>query len=201
MILSNLGQSLASAVSYIQNHSSIEALLYFDEIPEEFVVPSIYFPVPRVICKKVTLASFCFTVMVNCQFMAVDQWEAYQYAADVRDHLLVDHCAIPILKKDGLPEGNYMRITEPEIRNIDHRSVQLSFDLKQYVSFEKTEEVKAKDIIFAGIVKKEELKDVWMAATKEQRLEQEVQQACLQKAMINSRQKQNLQGNQRERRK
>lgn len=78
-----------------------------------------------------------------------------------------------------------MRIIEPEIRNIDHRSVQLSFDLKQYVSFEKTEEVKAKDIIFAGIVKKEELKDVWMAATKEQRLEQEVQQACLQKAVIN----------------
>ncbi len=196
MILSNLGQSLASAVSYIQNHSSIEALPYFDEIPEAFVVPSIYFPVPRVICKKVTLASFCFTVMVNCQFMAVDQWEAYQYAADVRDHLLVDHCAIPILKKDGLPEGNYMRITEPEIRKIDNRSIQLSFDLKQYVSFAETEEMKAEDIKFTGILKREDLQEVWTAATKEQRIEQEVQQACLQKAVINLEQKQNLQGKQ-----
>lgn len=196
MEISNLGQCLASAVSYIQDHSSIEAPPYFDEIPEAFVVPSIYFPVPRVICKKVTLASFCFTVMVNCQFMAVDQWEAYQYAADVRDHLLVDHCAIPILKKDGLPEGNYMRITEPEIRNIDRRSVQLSFDLKQYVSFAETEEMKAEDIKFTGILKREDLQEVWTAATKEQRIEQEVQQACLQKAVINLEQKQNLQGKQ-----
>lgn len=196
MEISNLGQCLASAVSYIQDHSSIEAPPYFDEIPEAFVVPSIYFPVPRVICKKVTLASFRFTVMVNCQFMAVDEWAAYQYASEVRDHLLVDHCAIPILKKDGLPEGNYMRITEPEIRKIDNRSIQLSFDLIQYVSFAETEEMKAEDIKFTGILKREDLQEVWTAATKEQRLEQEVQQACLQKAVINLEQKQNLQGKQ-----
>ena len=193
MEISNLGQCLASAVSYIQDHSSIVAPPYFDEIPEAFVVPSIYFPVPRVICKKVTLASFRFTVMVNCQFMAVDEWAAYQYAAEVREHLLVDHCAIPILKKDGLPEGSYMRITEPEIRKIDNRSIQLSFDLKQYVSFEETEEMKAEDIKFTGILKREDLQEVWITATEEQRMEQEVQQACLQKAVINLEQKQNLQ--------
>lgn len=197
MELSNLGQCLASAVSYIQAHSSIAAPPYFDEIPEAFVVPSIYFPVPRVRCKKVTLASYCFTVMVNCQFMAVDEWEAYQYAVEVQNDFVLDHCAIPILNKDGQPEGSYVRITEPEIRNIDQRMVQLSFELKQYVSFAETEEVKAEDIKFAGIVKKEALQNIWRTATKEQRLEQEVQKACLQKAVMNLEQKQNLQRNQK----
>ena len=41
-----LGQNLASIVRYIQENSAPGTKLYFDEIPECFFVPSIYFQVP-----------------------------------------------------------------------------------------------------------------------------------------------------------
>ena len=42
-----LEQSFASVVRYIQNKADNNAALYFDDLPEAFAVPSLYFPVPR----------------------------------------------------------------------------------------------------------------------------------------------------------
>lgn len=178
MDISHLGQCFASAVCYIQNHSGIEAPPYFDKVPEAFMVPSVYFPVPRVICRKATLASYRSTVIMECWFMAADEWEAYRHALIVRDCLLEDRCAIPVLKKDGSRDRWAVRITEPEVRKVDTRTVKLAFDLKHYFSFQPENGAKAENILFHSFVKTNMLRQIWTDATAGQRIEKEARREC-----------------------
>lgn len=177
-----LGQVLASAVKYVQENCEEEINFYFDEIPENFLVPALYFPVPQVISKKVTLASYASTLFLEVWFFAKDEWKAYSYARNVQENLLQAECMLPIVKKDGTKEEWSIRITEPEVQKIDQRTIQLSFALKNYFSFA-AEEGKAKNILWEGFLRQEEISKVWEEATRQQRKKEEVQKKCLQRAM------------------
>ena len=64
-----LEQGLAAAVRYIQDHAVEGTKLYFDEIPESFFVPSVYFQIPYTSGRKVTLRSYAVKTTLNCWFM------------------------------------------------------------------------------------------------------------------------------------
>ena len=177
MDISILEQSMASAVRYILDFLEDNIAIYFDELPENFYVPSLYFPAPRILCKKATLASYRSTILFQCWFMAKDDWAAQKYAIQIRDQLLHDGCTIPAVKKDGSVDTWHMRITEPEIKGIDRGIVQLSFDLKGYFSFNEEETEKVNKAIFTGSIKSDVLDQMWFAATEEQKKYKEVQNA------------------------
>lgn len=177
-----LGQVLASAVKYVQENCEEELNFYFDEIPENFLVPALYFPVPQVTSKKVTLASYASTLFFEVWFLAKDEWKAYSYARNVQEYLLQAGCVLPVVEKDGTLADWFLRVTEPEVQKIDQRTIQLSFALKNYFSFGQ-EEGKAKNILWEGVLRQEEISKVWKEATKQQRKKEEVQKKCLQKAM------------------
>ena len=61
----NLEQSLAAVVRFIQDNSEEGTQLYFDEIPENFYVPSVYFQIPYSAGRKATLSSYCTTMTMN----------------------------------------------------------------------------------------------------------------------------------------
>ena len=60
-----LEQSFASVVRYIQNKADNNAALYFDDLPEAFAVPSLYFPVPRTDTRKVTFSTYLTTLYLD----------------------------------------------------------------------------------------------------------------------------------------
>lgn len=166
-----LEQSLASAVRYIQNHSKIETAPYFDEEPEQYKVPSLYFPVPWTQSKKVTLSTYRSTLIFQCQFMASTDWEAYQTAVNVRDCMLLDGCGIPLMNKDGTLSNSFVRIVNPEVKKIERGIVQLSFELMHYFTPTNPLGQKVENFIFDGIVKPDRLYEAWYEATEEQRKE------------------------------
>lgn len=175
-----LGQVFASAVRYIQDHSGIDTPPYFGEAPEGFIVPSMYFPVPRVRGKKVTLASYRLRITMECWFLAMDEWEAHRYASGVQLCLLRDRCSIPVMGEDGSAEGWSVHITEPELQKSSNRSVRLSFELQHYMSFpgkgaERANHIK---ILFTDPA---EVQQAWAVATAKQGKEEEVQKAWLKK--------------------
>ena len=53
-----LEQSIGSVVKYITERDSESIKVYFNNIPDEFAVPSLYFPIPNVESKKVSLSSY-----------------------------------------------------------------------------------------------------------------------------------------------
>lgn len=135
-----LGQALAAVVKYIQDNDVEGAKLYFDEIPGSFYVPSIYFPVPYASVRKVTLSAYCITTHIQCWFMERKDWEANVRAVQIRDALLMDGCAVPLMEKDGTETGKAVRVTEPEIKRIDEGIIQLAFSLKEYAAPEVAEQ-------------------------------------------------------------
>lgn len=179
-----LEQYLASAVRYIQLRSDVSPVLYFDNIPENFAVPSIYFPVPRTSSRRVTLQTYLTTIRMEAWFMASSDWLAYAAAAHIRDCILLDGCAIEIMEKDGTPTGKGMRVTEPEISRVDEGIQKLSFELKHYLSKKEIEVVKASNINISRPPGAEAtLYQAWISATEEQRKEEEVQKECLKIAL------------------
>lgn len=68
----NLEQSLAAVVRFIQDNSEEGTQLYFDEIPENFYVPSVYFQIPYSAGRKATLSSYCTTMTMNIWFILID---------------------------------------------------------------------------------------------------------------------------------
>lgn len=177
-----LEQCLGSAVRYIQDNAGEYEALYFDDLPENFMVPSIYFPVPKTSSRKVTFQTYLTTIYMEAWFMASADWIAYANASNVRDCLVLNDCAFNIVEKDGKALGKGIRVDNIEVDPIGTGVVKLSFAIKDYFSKEKNE-LKANNISFSGPVKAYELLGAWYSATEEQRKIEEVQKECLEKAL------------------
>lgn len=155
-----LEQSLASVIRYIQMHSGITENILFDEIPEEFAYPTIYFQAPRTKIKKVTLAAFETTFTLKCWFMCQSTYQAYSYAAGVRDHILLDNCIIPIAEKDGTFAGRGIRVYGLETTDIDTGVEQLSITFRDIFS-PYTDCTKIQNVIYNGIAPQKMVQEAW----------------------------------------
>lgn len=143
-----LEQGLAAAVRYIQDNAERGTKLYFDEIPENFYVPSVYFQAPYTAGRKATLRSYCTTITMNCWFMESKDWDAQAKVADMRDSIMLDNCVLPVYDAEGNPVGKGIRCTAPETRKIDEGIVQLSFSIDVYFHPE-TEHIKMQKLYLA----------------------------------------------------
>lgn len=146
----NLEQCLASVVRYIQLRAKNSPQLYFDDLPENFVVPSLYFPIPRSTSRRVTLQSWLTKITMEVWFMASTDWLAYADAVSVRDCILQDECAMDIMERDGTVSGKMVRITEPQVITQGTGIVKLSFSVKDYFAKGVDQETKANKIYISG---------------------------------------------------
>lgn len=135
-----LEQSLASAIRFIQDNAAEGTKPYFDEVPAQFEVPSIYFQIPVTSGRKATLSTYCTTVTLNCWFMEGVDWDAQMKAADMRDCIMLNNCSIPIINVDGTQTGRTMRVGAPDTRKIDEGIVQLAFSFDIYFAPQKDTE-------------------------------------------------------------
>lgn len=127
-----LEQSLASVIRFIQDNTEEGTKLYFDEIPESFYVPSVYFPVPYTAGRKVTLHSYNSTTTINCWFMERKDWDAQARASSMMDCIMLNDCVIPVVDRDGAETGMCLRVTAIDTRRIDEGIVQLAFSFDSY---------------------------------------------------------------------
>lgn len=128
----SLEQSLAAVIRFIQDNSEEGTKLYFEDISEDFYVPSIYFQIPYTAGRKATLSSYCTTMTMNIWIMERSDWEAQAKAADMRDGIMLNNCLIPIMDEEGKATGKSLRVTPPTTRKIDDGIVELSISFDVY---------------------------------------------------------------------
>lgn len=171
-----LEQSFASVVRYIQNKADNNAALYFDDLPEAFAVPSLYFPVPRTDTRKVTFSTYLTTLYLDTWFMEATDWQAYADAATVRDSLMMDECKVNLMKKDGTLDDKYIRLTDPSTSPVDTGIVKMTCAIKHYYSLNRETGGAVNKINISGLFGTDATYQAWYKATEELRKEQEVQQ-------------------------
>lgn len=142
---SRLGQHLASVVRYIQDNSKEGTKWYFDEIPEDFFVPSVYFQTPTISGSKATLSTYKSSYILNCWIMDLKDWDAYSRTEDLRDSILLDNCEIPLVDISGKRTGKSVRTGIPEMRKIDEGIMQLMIPFDVYFT-RQTEEIKMQNL-------------------------------------------------------
>lgn len=167
-----LERSLTAAVRYIQDHTEEGTKLYFDEIPESFYVPSIYFPVPRTTSKKVSLDTYRTTVYMEAWFLASEDWLAEEAAVKIRDEILLNDCKIPFVGEDGAVMRKGFRVEEPEVKPAGDRTVKLLVNLNTYMHKTKQVYPAVENIMIA-----------WRKATDNYKKEEEARDECLKKAL------------------
>lgn len=177
-----LEQSFASAVCYVQDRLNEGTKLYFDDMPENFFVPSVYFPVPRTSGKKVTFDTYLMTIYFEAWFMASKDWLSEAAAAVVRDNLLLDNCRIDSVNRDGTSTGKIFRVTDVETQNVETGITKLIFGIQHYFSKEQDDENRIHKVNTIVVRKTETAYSAWLKATEEYRKE-EVNVKCLEKTV------------------
>lgn len=181
-ITRELEQSIASVIRYIQSTTGLTDL-YFDDLPEAFAVPSLYFPAPRTDTRKVTFDTYLTTLYLDTWFMESSDWRAYATAAETRDSLMMDDCKVYFANEDGTLNKKYIRLTNPTISSIDTCIVKMTCGIKHYCSMNRERGGVISNVNISGLLGADATYQTWRKATKELRIEQEGQNKCLQGAL------------------
>lgn len=97
---------------------------YYENIPEGFAVPSVYFPKPDVISGGDTFSGYSteYTIFIN--FFHSSTELAYELALPVLHKINEARRLIPVIDK----KGKYVRITNTELKKVDECAYQLQID-------------------------------------------------------------------------
>lgn len=122
-----LDQELASII-----HTVLEAANnptpYYQNVPEGFDVPSVFFPVPEKFAGSSSLSSYEISYMWFIKFYASESADAFIMASNVLEHIVSRRNAIPLYNTDGTLTGKSMRIDFPRIRKIEDGVIQMQIE-------------------------------------------------------------------------
>jgi len=114
-----LEQEIASVIQFTLANAGIPAPApYYYEVPEGFIVPSVYFPVPEVASGGWTLSDYALTYAWFIKFFHRDRQGAYDNALAVLNAIKERRGSIPLIGVDGAPIGRGFRVKHSEIKSI-----------------------------------------------------------------------------------
>lgn len=120
-----LEQEMASIIKYALDNSGNPAPYYY-EVPEGFVVPAAYFPVPEITTRGDTLLTYAAEFVWFIKFFHSTTQEAQALAFEVLSALQANRNIIPLIDTSGNYTGETFRVKDPEIKTADDGAVQLT---------------------------------------------------------------------------
>ncbi|MCM1295969.1 MAG: hypothetical protein NC311_10545 [Muribaculaceae bacterium] len=125
-----LEQSMASVAAYILESLDEKVACYFEAVPENFKMPSIYFPPPEIEAQGMTLEDFRRIHIMYPVFFGKTLTQAHRLASMADNRIHVYRHAIPLLE-DGDPPtatGRYLHAHDTNVRILDedNATVQLA---------------------------------------------------------------------------
>lgn len=116
-------QMVASVISKICKISNINTW-YFEEIPENFKYPSLYFPI-EVVTKNDTLDTYIVCYMIFMKIFDLSTSKANETAFKIIHELNKYKNKISILNVDGTETGHFIRIYDEKMKKLDKGIIQI----------------------------------------------------------------------------
>lgn len=122
-----LEQEFASIIKYILDEAGNPSPYYY-EVPENFVVPAVYFPVPEISTRGETFRTYAMEYNWFIKFFHNTTQEAYSLAFDALTAIKGNKNLIPLIGNEGSQTGENLRIKDPSLNTIDRGVVQIQIN-------------------------------------------------------------------------
>ncbi|MCM1228036.1 MAG: hypothetical protein NC320_11555 [Clostridium sp.] len=122
-----LEKETASVIKFVTDATG-GATPYYHNMPENFAVPSVYFPSPEIIGGNDTFSTYSaeYTMFIN--FFHSSTELAYELALPVLNKIEAVRRIIPIFEETGKATGKYVRIKNVELKKADECVYQMQVD-------------------------------------------------------------------------
>lgn len=120
-----LEREIASATQFILE-SAGNPEPYDANVPQDFIVPAVYFPVPEIVSGGDTLNTYMLSYSWYIKFFHKDTQSAYESALAVLTALQSMKNLIPLIDENGKHMGRKFRTGDPSLKIIDTGAVQLT---------------------------------------------------------------------------
>ena len=99
---------------------------YYWNAPEDFVVPSIFFPTPEIETGGETFRTYGMDYVWYVKFFADTPREAYNLGLKALSALKAKRHLVPLITTGGAQEGKGLRINDPALKLLDSGAAQLT---------------------------------------------------------------------------
>lgn len=101
--------------------------VYTDRMPQDFVMPSLYFPQPISVDAPSSFSGYRVDYSLAVKAFAKTDEQAADAAEKIAQNIRQSRMAIPVIDEDGSDTGDYMRLRKLDTRIIDEGVAQLTF--------------------------------------------------------------------------
>ena len=110
--------------------------LYIDDVPENFSIPSLYFPVPEFDPSHATMNAYEMQGTIYAEVFAATGNKAKEIAEQIAEGIAKDRFLIDIMTADGKGTEGKFRVEVPSTRRTDDRSAQIIVRYKLHKNYE-----------------------------------------------------------------
>ena len=120
--------------------------LYDEQVPEDFKVPSLYFPPKEVDPNASALNSFEEASTLYIQLFASTRTHAEELAHKIVKGIMLKRCRIPVYNVDGTDSGALLKLDTPTARVVDEGVAQITVTYRVHYSFTEASVPKASSV-------------------------------------------------------
>ncbi|MBU8720535.1 phage tail terminator family protein [Bacillus subtilis] len=121
-----MNQEVGSIMGYLYKLYPVQ--VYSEEIPQDFVVPSLYIPPASTVDGVDTVSTFQKSYVLNVKLFHKNTQEAHNEAERIADTLRGKRGLIPLIRESGEDTGDFIRLSRIETRiSDDYASIVLNW--------------------------------------------------------------------------
>lgn len=109
-----MNQEVGSIMSYL--YKCFPVPVYDLELPEDFKIPSMYFPRPTFNNGNDTIQTYMKSYTINIKLFHRDSNQAYDKSEELADVIMRNRDVIPVVDKEGRETGDFIRFNRIETR-------------------------------------------------------------------------------------
>lgn len=102
------------------------SILYTDNVPQDFAIPSLYFPPFESDPSGSAFNSYRTGYTIYAKVFSATRSQAMALAENIVQGIMRKKCRLPVYKEDGTESGDILRVSPPVARVIDEGVAQIT---------------------------------------------------------------------------
>lgn len=149
-----LEQELASIIKYTLDTTKNPSPYYY-EVPQNFTVPSVYFPTPELTTGGETFLTYSVDYIWFIKLFHKTTQEAYALGLMALTAIKANRNLIPLITETGEAAGKKVRLNDPSLKTLDNGAAQLTLSWRSRRPYNAEEAIKMQRFDVEGWNKRE----------------------------------------------